>query len=71
MEQYKASVLEYDSIKTAVKYAEEKSIKKGIEIGVEKVAKECLQFGMSVEQVAKVTKLSIAKVKDILENLKQ
>jgi predicted transposase/invertase (TIGR01784 family) len=51
------------------------AFEEGIEKGREKeriqVAKEGLQLGMSVEQVAKLTKLSIAKVEDILKNLKQ
>jgi predicted transposase/invertase (TIGR01784 family) len=75
MEQYKTSVLEYDSIKAAVRFAKQEAREEALEEGIEKgriqVAKEGLQMGMSVEQVAKLTKLSIAKVEDILQNLKQ
>jgi predicted transposase/invertase (TIGR01784 family) len=71
MEQYKTSILEYNSIKTAVKYAEEKAEEKGVEKKGIQVAKEGLQLGMSVEVVAKLTGFSVAKVKDILQNLKQ
>jgi predicted transposase/invertase (TIGR01784 family) len=76
MEAYKTSILEYDSIKTAVMLSREEGRDEGIEIGMERgiekerteIAKECFQNGLPIELISIITKLSIKQIKDLLKN---
>jgi predicted transposase/invertase (TIGR01784 family) len=76
MEEYKTSILDYDSIKTAVMLSREDGIEigreEGIGIGFEKsrmeTAKECLREGLSVDLISTITKLSIEQIQDLLKN---
>ncbi|MDR1115035.1 MAG: hypothetical protein LBL33_02580 [Tannerella sp.] len=76
MDEYKTSILEYDSVKDAIAYSEKKGIEKGVKKGMEKgmektrikIAKQCLQKGLSVELISAVTDLSIEQIKSMLNN---
>jgi predicted transposase/invertase (TIGR01784 family) len=62
MLQYEKSVLEYDDVKRAVGYSHERGIEKGIERGIEKgkiiIAKNLLELGIPVKDIAKATGLT-------------
>jgi len=63
------NILEYDDIKEAIKYAKEMAFKEGFEEGIKEVsfdvAKKCLQKGISVEDISKITDLTIEEIKQI------
>jgi predicted transposase/invertase (TIGR01784 family) len=71
MEEYKTSIFEYDSIREAIAYSEQRAWEKGVEKGVEKaslkIAKQCLQKGLSIELIASITGLDIEQIKNIPE----
>jgi predicted transposase/invertase (TIGR01784 family) len=80
VEEYKTSILEYDSVKDAIAYSEKRGIERGMEKGLErgmkkgmekmriKIAKQCLQKGLSVEFISAVTELSVEQIKDMSNN---
>jgi predicted transposase YdaD len=72
MEEYKKSILEYDSIKTAMMLSREEGIEEGIKEGLEitrkEIAKRCLQEGLSVDLISDITKLRIEQIKDLSKN---
>jgi hypothetical protein len=58
METYEKSVLEYRDVRSAVGHAFDRGDEQGFGRGVETTARKCLQEGMSIELVSKVTGLS-------------
>ncbi|MDR2814017.1 MAG: hypothetical protein LBB79_05120 [Prevotellaceae bacterium] len=64
METYHKSVLEYDDIVEALDFERERS-KKRI---YAKFIFNCAAMGMSAEDIAKATELTIRQVRDILQN---
>jgi len=62
METYEKSVLEYRDVRSAIEHAKEeyfdKGDKRGFERGIETTARKCLEEGMSIELVTKVTGIS-------------
>jgi predicted transposase YdaD len=67
------NILEYDDIKASIKYEKEMAFKEGFKEGLEirlkevrfNAAKRGLQLGMSVEDVAEITDLTIEEVKGL------
>ncbi|MDR3245782.1 MAG: hypothetical protein LBT50_05050 [Prevotellaceae bacterium] len=64
---FRSSVTEYEDIQEAMEIVRKEGRS---EVRLE-VAINCLQDGLSVETVSKLTKLSIDQVKGILKELKQ
>jgi hypothetical protein len=73
MEEYRTSIFEYDSVKNAIAYSEQKAMEKGIKTGMKKArietAKECFRAGLPVELIATVTKLSMEQIQRYTEEL--
>ncbi|MDR2042150.1 MAG: Rpn family recombination-promoting nuclease/putative transposase [Tannerella sp.] len=77
MEEYKTSVLEYDSIKSAIAYSKERGIEEGIEkgerIGMEKarreIIKRLLRGGFSIETVSSITGLGVEEIRDMEKDI--
>ncbi|MDR2138066.1 MAG: hypothetical protein LBP50_00715 [Tannerella sp.] len=71
MGEHKTSIFEYDSVREAIAYSEQKGMEKGRKIGMEKasleIAKQCLQKGLSIELISSITGLSIERIKSIPE----
>ncbi|MDR1116527.1 MAG: Rpn family recombination-promoting nuclease/putative transposase [Tannerella sp.] len=67
-EAYKTSILEYDSIKTAMMLSREEGREEGRDEERTEVAKECFRNGIPIELISKITKLSIKQIKDLLKN---
>jgi hypothetical protein len=61
--EYRTSILEYDSIKSAIAYSE----KRGIEKGRREMIKIFHQGGVSIEVISSVTGLSVEQIKNISE----
>ncbi|MDR3246837.1 MAG: hypothetical protein LBT50_10440 [Prevotellaceae bacterium] len=72
---FRSNVTEYEDIQEAMEIVRkegfEEGFKEGRSEGRLEVAINCLQDGLSVETVSKLTKLSIEQVKGILKELKQ
>ncbi|MDR3245781.1 MAG: Rpn family recombination-promoting nuclease/putative transposase [Prevotellaceae bacterium] len=71
MEEYKVSVTEYEDIQEAMEIVRKEGIEEGRFEERLEVAINCLQDGLSVETVSKLTKLSVDQVKGILKKLKR
>jgi predicted transposase/invertase (TIGR01784 family) len=81
MEAYKKSVIEYNDIRQAVLFAEKIAEKRGISIGEKRgisigekrnrteFAIKCYRKGMSIAEIADLTDLSVAEVKEIIGKL--
>jgi len=65
--QYEQSLKQYRDLRNVVKFAEEEGIEKGMEKKTLSVIKMCLEEKLSLEMIAKLTRLSIDEVKKIIE----
>ncbi len=76
MEEYRKSILEYQDVRDAVDYAREEARKEGREEGVGVGKKEekteitlkCLQEGLPVETISRITGLTEAQIRNISNN---
>jgi predicted transposase/invertase (TIGR01784 family) len=77
MEAYRKSVMEYNNIRDAVLFAEERAEERGISIGEKRMDKrnrtefaiKCYRKGMSIAEIADLTDLSVEEVKEIIGKL--
>lgn len=58
MKAYKKSILEYDDVRSAVDFAREEGVEKGRKEGIGTIALNCLQQGMSLAEISRITGLS-------------
>ena len=69
MREYETSKMAYRDIKNSVDTAKRKGLAEGIEIGMNQkaqdIAKNMLAMGLSAEQVAKATQLSLEIIKNL------
>ena len=73
MREYEASKMAYRDIKNSIDTAKQKGIEEGMKKGMEKgmnqkaleIAKNMLAMGLSAEQVAKATQLSLEIIKNL------
>ncbi|MDR0565570.1 MAG: hypothetical protein LBG47_00805 [Prevotellaceae bacterium] len=76
MEEHKKNITEYYDVRSAIQYSEqigmEKGRMEGVGIGMEKkcqeIAQNCAMMGMPVEDIAKVTSLTVGQVMKLLQN---
>ncbi|MDR3366340.1 MAG: Rpn family recombination-promoting nuclease/putative transposase [Prevotellaceae bacterium] len=80
MEEYKKSITDYYDVRSAITYAEKRASEKaeergrmkgrieGREEGREEIVQHCAFLGMPVEEIAKVTNLSVGQVMKLLQN---
>jgi predicted transposase/invertase (TIGR01784 family) len=67
MEEYKTSILEYDSVKSAIAYSEKKAMEKGRQKERREMIKQFLRGGFSIEIISSVTGLSVEQIKNMAE----
>ena len=69
LREYEASKIAYRDIKNSVDTAKREGLAEGIEIGMNQkaqdIAKNMLAMGLSAEQVAKATQLSLEIIKNL------
>jgi predicted transposase/invertase (TIGR01784 family) len=73
MEEYKTSIFEYDSIREAIAYSEQRAMEKGWQEGRQEgrqetrleTAQRCLQQGLSIEFITSITGLDIEQIKNM------
>jgi predicted transposase/invertase (TIGR01784 family) len=84
MEEYRASILEYDSVKNAIAYSEKRAMEKGVEKGRREGRREgrqegrqeerremiklFLRGGVSIEFISSITGLGVEQIKNISES---
>ena len=75
MREYETSKMAYRDIKNSVDTAKREGLAEGIEIGMNQkaqdIAKNMLAMGLSAEQVAKATQLSLEIIKNLAIHKKQ
>ena len=72
MREYETSKMAYRDIKNSVDTAKREGLAEGIEIGMNQkaqdIAKNMLAMGLSAEQVAKATQLSLEIIKNLINS---
>ena len=65
MEKYKKSITEYADVQDAMLYASEVAMEKGREEGIEKVVLNCLKIDMPIEEISKITDLTVEQIEKL------
>ncbi|MDR3189046.1 MAG: Rpn family recombination-promoting nuclease/putative transposase, partial [Prevotellaceae bacterium] len=68
MEEYRKSITDYSDVRSAISYAERRGIERGMERSRQEIAQNCALYGMPMEDIAKLTNLTVEQLKSIIKN---